>query len=703
MGLRRLAFCRRRARESAQERAISKQALFQNRLSTHLTDRLLAADPALSRLRIAARALFALTLTVMVLVSVHQVRPLPVAAYGLAILLSFIGTIGIREVGWRRQTVTRALAGLIGASASILAGALAPQPLVADIVFLSIIFVSVYIRRYGMRWLGVGLVAFMAYFMGDYMHPPPSEAGFMLLAAAVALGSAQLASTLLFTEDPERDFRRALRTIDHRINLILRHLLQASVNGKLPPDDRMTVRAQMTELREILLMAEGFVPQITPEGWAVDGATADLAGGLIDLLLAVERLVRYRERELPPPEALHALLTESGPTVAAAHSPTVAFSGEASQLLHEVRRARARINLALGPPPSPIFQRAAASSPAAVQAALCPRRAGIPAAFHRPIQVTVACGLALAAGLMLSPTRWYWAVITAYLVFNNTRTRADTALRALNRAAGTLGGVVAGTLLATLLHGHSLAAGLLIPIVFFLAVYNLQASYGWMIFFFTNGLALLYGLMGMFTPELLFLRLSETLVGGLCGIVAAFLIFPVRTGGAVDAAMKDFLDALDEVMAAAGDKKKVADDITNAALKLDHKYGALAIAVRPLGGPWSVVTKFGSVRTKLLLLVSCAHWARVLVRALADGSATEEERDILGSLTVSAMEKTARLKLAGTSWFAAGDTPEPVPHNDPAPSTGALKHEAAIGALEAINDLLERAVAQLEPRQSKFH
>lgn len=685
------------ATQPGQELVISKQAVFQNRLLSHLMDRLSAADPALSRLRIAARALFALTLTVIVLIAVHQLRPLPVAAYGLAILLSFIGTIGIRDVGLRRQTVTRALAGLVGATASILAGVLAPQPIVADVVFLSVIFVSVYIRRYGMRWLGVGLVAFMAYFMGDYMHPAPSDAGYMFLAAAIALGSAQLASTLLFTDDPERDFRRALRTIDHRINLILRHLLQSSLNGKLPADDRMAIRTQMTELREILLMAEGFIPQITPQGWAVEGTTADLAGGLIDLLLAVERLVRYRETELPPPEALHALLTESGPTVSTNHPSAVASGGEAVQLLQEVRRARARINVALGPAPSPIFARAAASAPAAVQVALGPSRFGIPAAFHRPIQVTVACGLALAIGLMLSPTRWYWAVVTAYIVFNNTRTRADTAIRAMSRAAGTFGGVVVGTLLATLLHGHPLAAGLLIPVVFFLAVYNLQASYGWMIFFFTNGLALLYGLMGMFTPELLVLRLSETLIGALCGIAAAFLIFPVRTGGAVEAAMRDFLDALDELMAAACDEKMSADAITGAALKLDHKYGALAAAVRPLGGPWSVVTKFGSVRTKLLLLVSCAHWARVLASAMADGDATDDERDALARLAAVAMEKTERLRMAGAGWFATGDIPEPVPYKDPAPSAGTLKHGAAIGAIEAINDLLDRAVAQLEP------
>lgn len=649
-------------------------------------------------MRLASRALFALIVTAAILATLAQFYPLPIAAYGLAFLLTFIGTIGIREPGLQHQTITRAIAGLIGASASILAGALAARPLVADIVFLAVIFVSVYIRRYGMRWLGVGLVAFMAYFMGYYMHPAPSEAGFMLLAAAVALGAAQLASTLLFTEDPERDFRRALRTIDHRINLILRYLLQASIDGALSPDDRATVRMQMTEFREILLMAEGFVPQITKDGWAVNGAAADLAGGLIDLLLAVERLVRYRETELPPPEALRQLLAERGPTVAIIEPRPVAEPSKALQLLHDVRRARVRINAALGPSPSPIFENQAATTPAAVLAALGPSRAGIPASLHRPIQVTVACGLALAAGLILSPSRWYWALITAYLVFNNTRTRADTAIRALNRAAGTVGGVVAGTLVATVLHDQPLVSGLLIPAVLFLAVYNMQTSYGWMIFFFTIGLALLYGLMGMFTPELLFLRLTETLVGGICGVAAAFLILPVRTGGAVETALSNFLDALDELMVITGDKDKRPDDVTVAALKLDGNYGALATAVRPLGGPWSVVTKFGSVRTKLLLLVSCAHWARVLASAATDGSATEAEREVISRLTEAAMGKTARLRQEGANWFAAGDTPEPVPRTTLAPGRGALKHDAAIVALEAINDLLDRAVAQMNHR-----
>lgn len=670
-------------------------------LAARLGDRLAAADPARTRLRLAVRALLALAMTTAALVGAARFHPLPVAAYGLGALLSFIGTIGVREPGWRRQTTTRMLAGLTGAVSAVLAGFLADWPLLADIGFLVVIFWSVHIRRFGMRWLSVGMVAFMAYFMGEYLHPSPADAGFIVFAAAVALGSAQLAYSALFPDDPERDFRRALRTVDQRINLILDHLLRAAEAGALQDNDQAAIRAQMAEFREIVLMAEGFVPQISGGALELSGAASDLAAALLDLLLAVERLVRYREAALPPPAALRALLDDDGPTVQPTRTPAAdATSGAALHLLEEVRRARARINSVLGPAPSPAFAAAGMPAPAARQAALGPPRAGVPAAFHRPIQVTLACGLALAAGLALSPTRWYWAVITSYIVFNNTRTRADTAVRAFSRAAGTLGGVLTGTLLATLLQGHGLASALLIPVVFFLAVYDLQTSYGWMIFFFTIGLALLYGLMGMFTPALLALRLLETLVGGLCGVAVAFLVFPVRTGGEVDAALADFLEALGALIAAAAARASgTPADLTGATLRLDRSYGALAMVVRPLGGPWSVVTRFGAVRAKLLLLVSCAHWARILAGSMREGAGMgQAEAARCAALAAQAAEKIGRLRVGVAGWFAARGPSAPAPGLALSPSAGQLRREAAIGALETINDLLDRAIGQAAAR-----
>lgn len=668
------------------------------RLSARLVDRLVAADPARSRLRLAARALLAIALTMAVLWGIGTAVALPAAAYGLGLILAFDGTLGVREAGLRRQMGTRALAALTGAAAAVLGGALAPWPLVADLGFLVVIFASVYIRRYGMRWLAVGVMAFVAYFMGDYMRPAPADAGLLLLAAAVALAAAQLASALLLPDQPERDFRRALRTIDHRINLILDHLRRAAEAGALPADDERTIRAQMVQFREIVLMAEGYVPQISGSDWALTGAAADLAAALVELLLAVERLVRYRHAALPPAAALRALLEAEGPALRAAPRADPATAGAALQLLEEVRRARGRINAALGPTPSAAFAGGGRPAPAAQQAALGPARAGVPAAFHRPLQVTLACGLALAAGYALSPVRWYWAVITAYIVFNNTRTRADTLQRTAARAGGTMGGVIAGTLLATLLQGHPLALWGGIPIALFLAVYYLQASYGMMVFFFTVALALLYGLLGMFTPGLLLLRLEETVVGGLCGAAAAFLVFPVRTGGAVEGAFRAFLDALGALIAGAAARAAGQEaPLTGASLRLDQSYGALAVAVRPLGGPWSVVTRFGEVRTKLLLLVSCAHWARVLAGAMAEGGPMGgAERARIAELAAEAERHLARLRSGAGGWFLAGPTPGLGEAALPSPSAGELKRAAAIGALETINDLLSRAVAQME-------
>src|SRR6185437_9380801 len=108
-----------------------------------------------------------------------------------------------------------------------------------------------------------------------------------------------------------------------------------------------------------------------------------------------------------------------------------------------------------------------------------------------PIQVTLACAVAMAAGLVVSPSRWYWAVITAFIVFNNTKSRADTAFRALQRSLGTFAGLIGGTILATLLSGQPVIAAALMPVCFFLAFYYLQVSYSVMIFFITLALALL--------------------------------------------------------------------------------------------------------------------------------------------------------------------------------------------------------------------
>ena len=70
------------------------------------------------------------------------------------------------------------------------------------------------------------------------------------------------------------------------------------------------------------------------------------------------------------------------------------------------------------------------------------------------IQVAVATSAATILGELISPDRWYWAVLTAFLVFTGVSTRGEILTRAGHRIVGTIAGVVAGVLLAALV-GHN--------------------------------------------------------------------------------------------------------------------------------------------------------------------------------------------------------------------------------------------------------
>jgi uncharacterized membrane protein YccC len=488
------------------------------------------------------------------------------------------------------------------------------------------------VRKYGQRWFAVGMIGFMAYFMGDYLRPLPADIGWLALAAAVAFAVTHVVTNFILPDDPERDFRRALGTIDQRINLILRHLLRAEP----PPEggiDRKPLQRHLSRLHDIVLMAEGFIPQGEDGSLPSHGPAADLAIALFDLQLAVERMVRASLAALPPDDLLRDVLYRDDAAIQAAqeqHGGDASPQGLAAQLLIRVHRARAKLDATLGPQPSPAFVALEAkpkAMPATPAAKETQAPSGVPADLRLPIQVTLACAIALTCGLVLSQSRWYWAVITAFIVFNNTKSRADTAFRALQRSGGTFAGLIGGTIAATLLHGNLALSAVAIPILFFLAFYFLQASYGVMIFFITVALALLYGVMGSFSPELLELRLAETVIGSLAGTLVAFLVFPNRASDGAALALDKYLVALKQLIAAA--RRRAHGDAEPQHLRarsrlLDRAYTDLANAVRPLGGAWGAVTRFGAVRETLLLLTGCVHWARVLARSLRPGETLDE-------------------------------------------------------------------------------
>ena len=170
-----------------------------------------------------------------------------------------------------------------------------------------------------------------------------------------------------------------------------------------------------------------------------------------------------------------------------------------------------------------------------------------PLAWHGAVQVTLASLVAMLGGMALSPQRWFWAVITVYVVFLNTRTRGDAIHKGSHRVVGTLVGLFGGLLIAMSIEGNHIAECAIMLAAVFGIYYFYAVSYSVAIFCVTVLLGMVYGMLGTPLEQLLLLRLEETAIGVLAAGLAAFFVWPVadahpgppvRPGGAALAARR---------------------------------------------------------------------------------------------------------------------------------------------------------------------
>lgn len=171
---------------------------------------------------------------------------------------------------------------------------------------------------------------------------------------------------------------------------------------------------------------------------------------------------------------------------------------------------------------------------------------GLSAASRMAIQLAVALAVAFAVGRIWFAQHAMWVVLTAYIVCASGRGRGDVLYKSLLR----FGGAAAGTIAAALLQHASLPQGpreaALIFAALFVGTWLRAANYAYWAACMTLVVALLQrGEPG--TPaSLLDLRLIEILVGGLCGVAAAWFVLPIRTESVVLRRLADALAALSQ-------------------------------------------------------------------------------------------------------------------------------------------------------------
>jgi hypothetical protein len=638
-----------------------------------LRDRIAASDPGLLRLAAGSRTAGSLALTLAVL----GVLGVPVTHLVAGAISSMAATFAIREKQRRRQAVTLAL-GLPVALVSLSLGALLnPYVVAGDIFFVVLIFCAVYSRRFGDRGNALGLIGFQVYFMSLFVGATAPALPGLYGVVAIAFACSALVRFVIVYETPAgvlQRLREAFRArlaqlVDAQLELLdagpdeVEKVLEAVREGTARlhetammiqsrleegTSDEAVARLVQRRIADAELAAERLgllvlnarsaerantltlhlpgapVPsggRLPVRGDATETLRRDLRALALLVLRPVgegggtavshvrNRLLGYRDEENLPPA-----------------SPAVqdVFRG-----IGETARAVLGLRIALDEPqdesddtPATVRSREEldAENAAIEGAEAAEREEQAPTGLERPttraaVQVSVGSALAIVGGEFLSSQRWYWAVLTCWIVFINTSSTGEILVKGYRRLLGTVLGGVAGIVLAGLVGPHTWPALGLVLVFVFLMFYTAPLSYTLMSFFVTAALALLYTLMHTYSAAALVLRVQETALGAACGIIAAALVLPVHTDRRTDELLVTVLERLAEVAGAAVEQLSggPAADLLDRARDLDKALGDLRGATQPLTHPITPMrSRRNTVQYVVALLETCAYHARSL-------------------------------------------------------------------------------------------
>ncbi|MEV6611175.1 FUSC family protein [Kutzneria sp. NPDC051319] len=642
---------------------------------SEMRDRAVASDPGLSRLWSAASATFAM-------------------ASGLAVEFGFALVTGANAMGTLIAMLLGAVVAMMGAMAlgsgsawaktrtaalfpvafgiGMLAGALVDGN--TDLmlaVFVAVMFAAVFVRRFGVDFFFYGFMGWMGYFFAAFLHTTVAMLPGLLITVIVATVWVLLLSVTVLRVNSAKTLARVVRAFDARARAVSRATsdLLSCTDSRRFDRSRRRLHARLAGVTEAALMVEGW----SAESGALPAGTSpsrlrrkliDAQHALDQLVTAAEALVgtdharaaarvadRLARRDDRRAAELARVLPDEHFAVAVTELVTIASGSDdtTDDVLDEFEPS---ISLAFGALPG---------SPAVAKDV--PARGGhwnplarLDMTTRQAIQVAVAGALAIVAGEALSPARYYWAVIAAFVMFAGTATRTETFVKGLNRIAGTMFGLVASVLFAEITAGST--AGVLAVIVgsMFLGFYLLRISYLYMIFFVTVMVGQLYSVLNEFSTDLLVLRLEETAIGAAIGFLVALVVTPLSTKDTVRSARDAVLTALADLLDAAADRR----DLDAVSRTLDTKLWQLALVARPLTVPMLNGTVSPRTRHRLALYASLGMHARALRRpdpqlSPACRSLADAVRQLIAS-PVGAVQPAAEAPLAAAdaSLFSPG-------------------------------------------------
>ena len=165
------------------------------------------------------------------------------------------------------------------------------------------------------------------------------------------------------------------------------------------------------------------------------------------------------------------------------------------------------------------------------------------------LQMLVALGLAFAIGMIGYPAHWAWVVLTAFIVCSGTVSRGDAIYKGLMRLGGAVCGAALAAAMAHVAIHDPVWNAAVIFVALFAGIWLRPINYAWWAMCATLIFALLQGPRDDAVLPLLGMRVVCILIGALCGVVAAWLVYPIRTEQLVRKRVAEALHVLRDALA----------------------------------------------------------------------------------------------------------------------------------------------------------
>lgn len=570
-----------------------------------LRDVLATNDQGLLRLQLSLRGTLSVFLTTLAAVAAAHVGQFSPVECASGITFSMMAPFLMREPTRRQRQSTLLFLLLPAMGATVATTLLHGYGILGDSLFLVLVFLCFLLGPRSPRGIGMGLIAVITTYVGLYLELPRSTLPLQLASQVIAVPIIALACFVIVPMDAAATLRRSIAAVQARAAQVIR---QARMLDATDHAAARRLRRAVMRLNESALAADDQLAFFEP------GAAGTVRSRLVDVELWASRLTNQIQitpptRRLAARLRLHARRIERGGRYSTA--PGQYETGTLLSVLVGLGQAVYALGRAVDD------QRMA--PPAAPQA---PVRG--PLAWRLATRVTIAAALAMAGGMALSPQRWFWAVITVYVVFLNVRSRGETIYKGVQRLIGTIFGIASGLVIATAFSGDGTLETITLLLSIFGMYYTFLSSYTLGIFFVTVMLGLLYGMLGAPLEAVLVLRLEETAIGAAAAIFVAAFILPEPTRVQIRRSGQSVLAALAAAMRASaqtlqGDKSAAP---TISMRQVDRSVADLKLALAPLTATRMIMRR-PTIERPLSALLDCVNWARVVAaeaHTLADAA-----------------------------------------------------------------------------------